>query len=131
MINIPIQAVPNQSFSIVLDTNRWDIAIKTTNDAVSVSLTLNNVEVIRNLRAVAGMRIIPSRYEEAGNFAIITNNGAVPDYLEFGISQYLVYLSDAELEVIRTPDVPPITAADFSPLAALPLRFSPQGYVLA
>lgn len=131
METLPIQAVPNQQFSVVLDDNRWDITIKTTNGTISVSLTLNNEVVIENLRAVAGVRIIPAEYQEAGNFAIITQNLAIPEYTQFGVTQALLYFSAAELAVMREPIVPPITAADFDPIAALPLRFAPQGYELA
>lgn len=132
MQNIPIQAIPNQEFSIVLDNNQWDFIIKSTNGAIAVSLTLNQVSVIENLRAVANTRIIPSEYEEAGNFAITTLNQDLPDYTQFGITQNLIYISAAELAILRTPPASPIiTAASFDPLGALPLRFSPQGYTLA
>lgn len=129
---IPIQAIPNQAFSILLDTNQWDFEIKTTNGMVSVSLTLNGVVLIENLRAVTNGRIIPSKYEEAGNFAIIAQNQNVPDYTQFGTTQTLVYISPTDLTAARVPSTDPyITAADFDPIAALPLRFAPQGYVLA
>lgn len=132
MQNIPTQTIPNQEFSIVLDDNQWDITLKTTNGAVAVTLALNQVTVIENLRAVANTRIIPSEYEEAGNFAITTLNQAVPDYTQFGVTQNLIYISEAELEALRTPSSSPIiTASDFDPLGALPLRFAPAGYVLA
>lgn len=132
MQNIPIQAIPNQAFSIVLDNNSWGFVIKSTNGAISVSLTFNGVDLVDGARAVANMRIIPSQYEEAGNFAIVTLNHDVPDYTQFGITQQLIYASAAEIAALRNAPTPdPITAADFDPIAALPLRFAPQGYVLA
>jgi hypothetical protein len=125
---IPIQVIANQAFTAILDGNTWDFAIKSTNGVMSVSLTLNSVDLIDNARAVAGMRIIPSRYEEAGNFAFYTQNFDLPDYNQFNITQALVYYSAAELAAIRTPPAPPITATYFNPIAALPLRFSPKNY---
>jgi hypothetical protein len=125
---IPIQAVANQAFTVIIDGNTWDFAIKSTNGVMSVSLTLNSVDLIDNTRAVAGMRIIPSQYEEAGNFVFYTQNFALPDYTQFNITQVLVYYSAVELAAIRTLPTPPLTAAYFNPIAALPLRFSPQGY---
>lgn len=125
---IPLQALPNQEFTIVLDNNQWDISIKDTNGVMSVSFTLNDNVIIENLHAAAGMRLIPSQYEEAGNFIFNTANFALPDYTQFEITQYLLYFSAAELAAIRTTTSPPITAAFFNPIAALPLRFAPQGY---
>lgn len=128
---IPIQPVPNQSLTVVLDNNSWNIQIKATTGVMSVSLALNGVDVLDNMRAVAGMRLIPSQYEEAGNFIITSQNFELPDYQQFGVTQYLLYFSASELVALR-PLVPAqITAAFFNPIAALPLRFAPQGYVLA
>lgn len=127
---ITIQALPNQKFSIPLDSNEWGISIKDANGAICFSLTLNGSIVIENIRAVAGMRIIPAQYEEAGNFALITQDQEIPDYTQFGITQSLVYISQDELNAIRSDNPIPITASDFDPLGALPLRFAPQGYTL-
>lgn len=128
---IPLQAIPSQAFSIVLDDVRWDVKIKTANTSVAVTLTRDGVLVIENLRAVAGMRIIPSKYQEDGNFVIVTTNFEIPEYAKFGVSQYLVYASAAELEELRVQPSPYWVEGDFDPIAALPLRFKPQGYVLA
>jgi len=125
---VPIQAIPNQSLSIVLNEVRWDLQIRTTNGSVSFDIEKNGEVIIEGARAVAGMRIIPAQYQEDGNFAMITNNGELPDYTKFGVSQSLVFVSAAELEVLRAPVTPPITAAYFDDIAPLPLRFAPQGY---
>lgn len=131
MQQVPIQAIPNQQFSIVLDNNSWNFVIKETNGVMSVSLALNGDQVLDNARAVGGSFIIPSKYEESGNFIFLTTNNQLPEYAQFNVNQSLVYVTAAELAVFRTKPTPPITAADFNPIAALPLRFSPQGYVLA
>lgn len=131
MQNLPIKALPNQRFSIVLDNNRWDIAIRDTNGTISVSMIRDGTALIENARAVAGMRIIPAQYQEAGNFTLTTQNGEIPDYTKFGVTQELIYLSATELAEIREPVSPPITEDFFDPIAPLPLRFAPQGYELA
>lgn len=128
---IPIQSIPNQHFSFVLDNNQWDFTLKTTGDQVSASILLNGIDVIDNTRCVAGGWIIPSEYQESGNFTFITLAEQIPDYTQFGVTQYLAYYSAAELAAARVPPTYPITAADFNPYGALPLRFSPQGYTLA
>jgi hypothetical protein len=128
MMQVPIQAVPNQSFSIILDNNQWAILLKTVDSATVVSLSLNGNDVLDSARAVSGSLIIPSQYEESGNFLFVTSNSQLPLYTLFNVSQSLLYVSAAELAAFRLPTPTPITAAYFNPIAALPLRFAPQGY---
>ena len=130
MMNLPIQQIPNQSFSVALDGNNWDFVLKTAGDTTVVSLTLNGTDILDGARAVAGGFIIPSLYQEAGNFFFVTQNFELPYYTEFTVTQNLIYISASELAVLRTPPASPIiTAASFNPLGALPLRFQPIGYV--
>lgn len=126
---VPVQAVPNQQFSVILDGNTWKVTIRETNGCVSVSLNLNTADVLDNARAAAGSLVIPSEYEEAGNFFFLTAANELPDYEKFNTTQSLVYVSAIELAAYRVPEPPPVTATDFNPIAALPLRFSPAGYV--
>lgn len=128
MQQIPIQQLPNQSFSIILDNNTWNFLIKTADGVTVVSLTLNSVDILDSALAVSGAFIIPSLYQEAGNFFFLTQNQQLPIYTQFNVSQQLIYISAAELAVLRVPDPAQITVDDFNPLGALPLRFSPQGY---
>jgi len=130
MQSISLQAIPNQAFAVVLDNNQWAFTLKATNGVMSVSITLNNVAILDSIRAVANGLIIPYKYLESGNFMFLTQNFQLPDYMQFGITQQLIYISAAELAVLRIPTPPPITAADFSPIAPLPLRFKPQGYTV-
>jgi hypothetical protein len=131
MQNIPIQAIPNQQFSVVLDNNRWDFTLKSTDGTISASVVRNGEVIVTNARAVSGMRILPAIYQEAGNFAIIAQNELILDYTQFGVTQFMLYLSAAELEEIRNTNPAQIVPEFFDPLAPLPLRFEPKGYVLA
>lgn len=132
---IPIQTVPNQSLTVTLDGNLWGISIKTCNGITAVSLRLNGVDLIDDLIAAACAPIIPSPYQESGNFVFLTANNQLPNYTQFNVTQSLFYFSAAELATIRIPPVasskrvPTVTAASFNQIAQLPLRFSPQGYV--
>lgn len=128
---IPIKAIPNQAFNILLDGNTWDFVIRLTNGVMAVSLSKNGVALISNLRVVAGEFVIPAVYQEDGNFMFLTADNKLPDYTLFGVTQSLVYASSAELEAIRASLTPPLTSAMFNPIADLPLRFAPKGYVLA
>lgn len=127
---VPTQALPIQKFSVLLDNNEWDITLRLTIETISATLSLNGTIVLENTRVVAGYKIIPYKYEENGNFVLLTQNYEIPNYTKFGVTQALVYISPDELEVVRSFDPTYITAADFDPNGALPLRFAPQGYTL-
>jgi hypothetical protein len=128
MQQVPLAALPNQAFTLLLDDATWDVAIKTTNGVISVSLARDGVAVADNARAVSGSFILQAEYQESGDFFFVAQGFELPDYAQFGVSQSLVYIGPDELAALRTPKPPPITAADFNPIAALPQRFSPQGY---
>lgn len=107
MIQIPILAIPNQSLSIQLDNNQWDILIRACHDnadgstgIMAVDININNVEIISGQRAVCGFPIIPYLYLENGNIGIVTANDEYPDWRQFGITQYLIYASNQEIEEI-------------------------------
>lgn len=113
MIEIPLQAIPNQTLSIQLDGDQYDIKITATTatttdhqtvaDSVNmiVDIVRNNVAIVSGFRAMASYPLIPYSYLEAGNFVFVTSNDEYPDYREFGVTQSLIYATEAELEVIR------------------------------
>ncbi len=101
MITIPITSLPNQSFSIQLGNDNYDIVIRSCNFIMAVDLTRNNVPILTGQRVVAGTPVIPYTYLESGNFLFITANEEYPDYTQFGLTQLLVFTSAAELEAIR------------------------------
>lgn len=133
-IGLPLQQLPNQSFSIQLGTSLFDIALKKTNGIMAMSISINGTLTIENLICAACSPIIPARYLEVGNFMFLTANNQLPDYTQFGLSQQLLYFTTAELAAFRTvpiassPQVPTITASFFNPLGALPLRFARKSY---
>lgn len=130
---VPLQAIPNQSLSLVLDNNQWDITVKFTGGVTTVSLALNGEDVMDSALAAAGALIIPTLYQEqnSGNFFFVTSQFQMPNYSQFGITQFFLYASASDLAAVRQPVAAPITALDFNPIAPLSLRFAPQGYVEA
>lgn len=101
MIEIPLQALPNQSFSILLDQTQYDIRIESTNNVMSFDIVRNNIAIVTGARSIAGFPIIPYKYLEDGNFIILTMNEEYPDYTQFGITQSLIYASQAEIEAMN------------------------------
>ena len=98
---IPIQPIPNQSFTVVLDNVSFDIVLKFTVNVMSATISADGVLLVQNTRVVPGFPIIPYRYLEQGNFVIQTLNDDYPNYEQFGTSQQLIYASQEQLELIR------------------------------
>lgn len=101
MRKIDIATLPNQSFSVQLGTARYDLTIKETRGVMSIDLSRDNVSILSGHRLAAGQPVIPYRYQEDGNFALITESDDLPDFNKFGISQNLYYFSVAELLTLR------------------------------
>ena len=127
-VTVPIQSVPNQSFSINLNGVAFGITIRYTAGVMAMSLTINGVDTIDNIRVVAGSPVIPSQYQENGNFMFLTSSFQLPIYTAFNVSQQLVYFTAAELATYRAAVSPPFTVAQLNPIAQAPLRLLPQGY---
>jgi hypothetical protein len=102
MFEIPLQALPNQQFSVQLDNISFDISIDTTVNAMSATVTRDDVLLVSGLRLVAGTPILPYRYLENGNFFLTTLNDALPFWTEFGVSQFLLFATETELLTIRS-----------------------------
>ena len=98
---IVLQPTPNQSLSANLDDIRYELTIKEAAGVMAVDITRNNQVIEQGARLVAGTPLIPYRYQEQGNFILTTENGQVPYYDQFGISQFLVYASASDLVTFR------------------------------
>lgn len=104
---IPLQAIPNQTLTIQLDENNWSINLHTCDNTpqtpgtaiITIDFNLNNVDILNGLRIVPNTFLIPYNYlATAGNFTMLTDNDDYPDYNLFGINQYLIYTSQAEIQ---------------------------------
>lgn len=108
MINIPLQAIPNQSLSIQLNDNNVDLRLHTCDNnpgtqshIVTITITINEILIVQNVRIVPLTALIGYQYLENGNFYFVTENDEYPDYNLFGVNQYLIYASADELEALR------------------------------
>jgi hypothetical protein len=101
MITVPLQAIPNQTFSIQIDDNIFSFVLKFIINFMIVDLSINNVPILTGLRLVPQYPVVPYKYLENGNFILITANNDYPNYTQFGITQFLVYATQDELEDIR------------------------------
>ena len=101
MQRIVLNPIPNQSLIIRLDDVLYTIEIKETQGVMSASITRAGVKLISGSRIVAGMPLLKYEYLENGNFILITNNEEIPYYTRFGIDQFLIFVSQSEIEAIR------------------------------
>jgi uncharacterized protein DUF6983 len=110
MLILNLSNDPNQSFSIQLDTHQYNFILKSINTNNTPGVGIMAVDIIRdNIPIVLGNRcmpffpLIPYLYLEntEGNFSFFTLNNDYPDYTQFGITQFLAYLSPEDLEALR------------------------------
>ena len=101
MIDVGIAAIPNQSLSIQLGGRLYDIALREANGVMAATIARDGVTLVSALRVTAGTPLLPYRYQESGNFIVTTDGDALPYWDQFGVTQFLVYLSAAELAAYR------------------------------
>lgn len=101
MIDIGIAALANQALSIQLDERFYEIELRDANGVMSASIVRDGVAIVSNMRVTAGTPLLPYRYQEAGNFIMTTEGGALPYWDQFSVTQFLVYLDAAELAAYR------------------------------
>lgn len=101
MMEIGLAAVPNQALSVQLDDRFYEIEIKDAGGVMAATITRDGETVISGVRITAGSPLLPYPYQEAGNFALVTDDDALPYWDQFGITQFLVYVSDAEIADFR------------------------------
>ena len=101
MIDLGIIAAPNQSFSVQLDGAFYDIHLREANGVMAATIARDGVTLVSASRITAGTPLLPYRYQEAGNFVMTTDDEALPYWDQFGITQFLVYLSAAEVTALR------------------------------
>lgn len=102
MQELPLIAVSRQSFSAVLDGNRWGVRVYEVQDGVMCAdFSLNDSPVILGVRCVPGKPLLPYDYLQAigsGNFAFTTLGNVYPWWEQFDSpSCKLIYASAAEI----------------------------------
>lgn len=102
MQEIPISADPNQELTVRLDDRRYAIRLKAANGVMVADVTVDDVKILEATRVLAGEPIVPYAHlqGDAGNFVLLTDGDALPEWGEFGTTQFLVYLSPAEIAAL-------------------------------
>lgn len=101
MIDVGIAALANQELTIQLDERFYAIALRDVGGTSAATIARDGEVLVSGLRITPGTPLLPYRYQESGNFILTTDADALPDYTQFAITQFLVYLTDAELAAYR------------------------------
>lgn len=101
MIDVALAALPNQALTIQLAERLYDIQVQDAGGAMAITIARDGVGVVSALRITPGTPILPYRYQEVGNFLLTTEGDALPDWAQFGITQFLVYVTADELAAYR------------------------------
>lgn len=101
MIDVGLAAVPNQALTIQIEDRIYDISMRETNGVMSASIARDGAAVVTNMRVTAGTPLLPYLYQESGNFLVTTEAEALPYYDQFGVTQFLVYVTADELAAYR------------------------------
>lgn len=97
---VPLAIVANQAFTVTIDGIRWSLGIKEARGVLCVDISRSGVLLLSGIRAFAGEPVIPYKYIQTGNFLFLTISDQLPDWREFGLSQFLVYLNADEISTL-------------------------------
>ena len=97
---VDLQPLLSQQIAIRLDGDQYVLRIYNTTAGVLCDLTRDEVVVIRGIRIVGGTPLIPYTYLQDGNFMLVTADNELPEYTKFGVDQYLIFFTQAELEAL-------------------------------
>ncbi|EFF76105.1 hypothetical protein [Achromobacter piechaudii] len=100
MRDIGLLAVPNQTLSATINGVLWELSIKVARGTMLADVRRDGVDLVLGQRVVAEFPILPYRHlSHQGNFVILTRDGELPWWEEFGRSQSLVYLEPTEVGI--------------------------------
>nr|WP_255808710.1 hypothetical protein [Achromobacter sp. ACRQX] len=93
-------AAPNQTFSATINGIQWELTIKVAIGTMLADVKRDGVDLVLGQRIIAEYPILPYRHlSHRGNFAILTRDGELPWWEEFGRSQSMIYLEPAEVGI--------------------------------
>lgn len=99
---ISLEAIPNQEFSVTLGGHSYDLRIFSTVDSMAYDLSIDDEIVIQGFKFVNEVLMLPYEYQQLnGNLLLVVPEDELPDYENFGSTQFLIYLDADETEAYR------------------------------
>lgn len=107
-ITIDLAAIPNQTFTTTLDSNRYVVKIYQASNVMCCDISCNEVVLVSGGRMLPGEFLIPFFCYSGtnGNFLILTKDDDLVDYIQFGVTQTFIYLSVEEIAAFTGGTVP-------------------------
>lgn len=100
---ITLDAIPSQEFTVSLGDNRYSIKVYSIDGHMSYDLSINAEQVLQGFKLVNDVPLLPYVYQEInGNFLLVLPEDEIPDYENFGLSQFLYYLTQDEIDEYRS-----------------------------
>lgn len=97
-----LKPIPSQNFANTQGDFVYDITLKSCGDFMTYDIYIDDVEIIIGRRLVIGQLMLTEKYQEKdGNFILDTPATEEPNYLNFGSTQFLRYLTAEETEDFR------------------------------
>lgn len=122
---VPIAAVPNQAFVSTINGSRYSLRVYDLGASMAVDLDIDGRGILSGCRALANEPVIPYRHMQNGNFLFLTLENTIPDWKLFSSSQFLIFISNEERDLI-----PPIRAGDLAAVAGSEFLISDGGLYL-
>jgi len=100
---IPLEKIPRQSLTVQLDGLRYELRIVDIGGMMAIDVRIDDALVISGHRLLGNSPVIPYRYMEStgGNFMVVTADDEFPMWTEFGGTQYMTYMTAAEMAAFR------------------------------
>lgn len=103
MIEISLQKIPNQEFSLVHGGVEYDIRLHLFRDICYASVKVGGETVVESARCISHQWIIPSRaYAKTGNFRFeCSDRNDYPNYQNFGKLCFLRFYPNEEMADVQ------------------------------
>ena len=102
MREIQIDPVANQTVTVYLENDRYDLTFKQAASGATLATIMRNDDLlVSNILCVAGTPLLPFVYVEKGNFIFSMANEGMPLWQDFGTTTFLFYMSEEEVGVAR------------------------------
>lgn len=97
-LTIPISSTPNQELSVELEGSLYIIVLQSITGTMTVTLTRDDALLLSGIRIIPNAPLIPFQYLSKSNFVFISNDDQLPNFELIDISQFLVYMTEAEMD---------------------------------
>jgi len=102
VFKLQIKPLPSQVVTASLGGNRYSITLKDADGFMVSSISRDGEQLTSGVRIVYGTPLLNYKYLGAGDFILfMQDSGDSADYQEFGSSQFLYFVEQAEIDALR------------------------------